>query len=84
MKIRYIFTSLILALLVAGCTSNNKTVETLEKMGFTEVKPKGYDMFSCSEDDFTSTKFEAKNPLGQTVEGTVCCGMIFKNCTVRW
>ena len=47
------------------------------------VKFTGYDAFSCSQDDTFHTGFVAKNPKGDTVKGTVCCGVL-KSCTVRF
>jgi hypothetical protein len=58
--------------------------EALVKAGFTNVKITGWSPFSCGKDDTFSTGFEALNPQGVRVEGTVCCGMIAKDCTVRF
>ena len=74
---------LLLLVFIAGCTDHDATKETLEKAGYTEITTGGYDVFGCGKDDFFSTKFEATNPAGQKVSGTVCCG-IFKKCTVRF
>lgn len=70
-------------LLLLSCTSDKKTISTLEKAGFTDIEPRGYGIFSCSEDDFFQTNFAATNPQGMRVEGTVCCGLM-KNCTIRY
>lgn len=78
---------LVLALtlgLVSTCTNEDSTRETLRKAGFTEVEVGGYDWFGCSDDDTFQTKFKARNPRGDMVNGTVCCGLIFKNCTIRF
>lgn len=75
----------ILAGLVAlACTDTTATVRTLESAGFTEVQTLGWSPLSCGKDDTSSTGFRAKNVKGQTVEGVVCCGLVFKNCTVRF
>ncbi|WNM70147.1 hypothetical protein [Myxococcus phage Mx1] len=66
-----------------GCTNPDRTRETLHRAGFTNVQTRGYDVWSCSDDDAYATKFTATNPAGQTVSGTVCCG-ILKNCTIRF
>lgn len=71
-------------LALTACTSHDKTVSTLEAMGFTDIKPGGYDFFGCAKDDNVHTKFTAKNASGRPVSGTVCCGLLFKNCTVRF
>lgn len=68
----------------SGCTNHDKTVETLSKSGYSEIVTGGYNIFSCGEDDTYSTNFTAKNPVGNVVSGTVCCGILFKGCTVRF
>lgn len=74
---------LILPLLCLGCTDETETRNTLTKAGFTDVEITGYAFFSCGEDDTYRTAFRAKNPVGNTVEGAVCCGT-FKGCTIRF
>ena len=76
---------LILTLLIlTGCTSNNDTISTLEKAGYTNINVGEWDAFGCSDDDFYSTRFTATNSLNNTVEGTVCCGLMMKRCTIRY
>lgn len=75
---------LVLSVLALGCTDESSTREALEAQGMTDVQIVGYAPFSCSKDDGTSTGFTATNPQGRRVEGVVCCGWLFKNCTVRW
>jgi hypothetical protein len=72
------------AVFLSGCTTESSTVETLEKAGFTDIETQGWDALGCSDDDFYSTKFTAKNVNNQSVEGTVCCGLLFKRCTIRY
>jgi hypothetical protein len=72
------------ALVLASCTDEERTVSVLRKQGFTEIRTTGYEFGACSEDDTYHTGFTAKNPQGQQVSGVVCCGLVFKNCTVRW
>ena len=79
-----IFLLLILVIFITGCTSTNKTINTLEKGGFTDIEVGSWDVFACSESDWFSTKFIATNPVGQKTDGTVCCGLIFKSCTIRY
>ena len=69
--------------MVVGCTSPDRTKETLTKAGYTDIEIGGYDLFSCGEDDDFATNFIANNPTGQRVSGTVCCG-ILKRCTIRY
>jgi len=72
------------ALLITGCTSDNQTKTTLEKAGYTNIEISGWDALGCSDDDWYSTKFIATNPKDERIEGTVCCGLIFKKCTIRY
>lgn len=70
------------AVMTAGCTRRDKTVEVLEANGYTNIEITGYNFFSCSEDDAFKTGFEATAPNGTRVEGTVCSGW-FKGSTIR-
>lgn len=70
-------------ILLSGCTDEERSRETLQKSGYSNIHVGGFDGWSCSKDDHYSTHFKATNPAGQMVEGTVCCGM-FKSCTVRF
>lgn len=72
------------AALAVACTDDANTVRTLHSAGFTDVTVTGYSWFECGEDDTFHTGFRAKNPRGEWVNGTVCCGMIAKGCTVRF
>jgi hypothetical protein len=75
---------LVIMFFLIGCTDTNGTVRTLKSSGYTEISVGGYDWFSCGEDDWSATTFHAKNPNGEYVSGTVCCGLFFKGCTVRY
>lgn len=75
---------IICLLFLGACTNPNSARSTLEKNGFTKIQTHGYAWFACSEDDFSHTKFTAQNVNGIQVEGVVCCGLIFKACTVRF
>ena len=68
---------------IVSCTNESDTIRTLQSAGFTDIHTTGYDIFSCGQDDTFHTGFRAKNPAGQIVTGTVCCG-IFKGCTIRF
>lgn len=74
----------ILAILLMGCSNSNDANKALKAMGFTDIKTTGYKWFACSDDDWYHTGFEAKNPQGVIVNGTVCSGFFFKNSTVRF
>ena len=71
-------------ILLAGCTSESHSRHALESAGFTDIEFTGYQFFSCGEDDTLHTGFRATNPTGQRVEGTVCCGLVIKDCTIRF
>lgn len=63
--------------------SEERSRAALEKSGYKDIEITGYSPFSCDEKDSFSTGFKATNPVGQRVEGVVCCGLL-KNCTVRF
>ncbi len=75
---------LFVALTIAGCGNETLTVETLNKAGFSDIEYTGWSPFSCGEDDQWSSSFRAINPKGKTVEGVVCCGLVLKQCTIRF
>lgn len=74
---------ILLAFGTGSCTDESNTHRTLAAHGFTDVRTMGYGWFACGQHDTFATKFTAKNPKGQHVEGAVCCGLL-KNCTVRF
>lgn len=71
------------AILTLACTDEGHARKVLKAQGYTEIQTTGYEVFSCSEDDTVRTGFVAKSASGQRVEGVVCCGLVFKSCTVR-
>jgi hypothetical protein len=75
---------LAIALLLTACTDSSGATRALKSQGFTDITITGWSPLSCGKDDTTSTGFRAKNARGDTVEGVVCCGLVFKNCTVRF
>lgn len=76
--------SLLFCLLLISCTDESATIRTLHAAGFSEISTTGYSFFQCGDDDTFHTGFHAKNPRGEWVDGTVCCGMMTKGCTVRF
>jgi len=75
-----------LALIVTGaasCTDQDEARRVLDDEGYTDVRFTGYAFAACSKDDTSHTGFVAKNAKGKEVEGVVCCGLLFKACTVR-
>lgn len=75
--------ALLLALSLGACTNNNEAERILHSQGYTDITYTGYAFFACSDDDTIHTGFEATSISGDRVEGAVCCGLLFKNCTVR-
>ncbi len=64
-------------------TNESGAARALESAGYTNVALTGYAWFACSGDDWSQTGFHALGPTGVATTGTVCCGLIWKNCTVR-
>ena len=75
---------LLIALVLLSCTDETAARRALRSQGFTDVQITGYSWLECGEDDFSHTGFRAKNPHGEIVTGTVCCGFIAKGCTIRY
>ena len=73
-----------LTLLATACTDEPLAGRTLRQAGFKPVYFTGYNAFACGESDYYATGFVAENARGDIVSGTVCCGLIFKGCTIRW
>jgi hypothetical protein len=65
--------------------SDDRALRAIEAQGFREVRLGGADALACSEAE-SSRHFSAKNPRGDLVQGTVCCGLtgMAKGCTLRW
>lgn len=64
-------------------TDNTRAISILENQGYSQVTAHGYSWFSCAASDWSATKFTAYLN-GRQITGAVCCGFIFKNCTVRY
>jgi len=79
-----VLTAVLLILTIQGCTNKEDAERALKAQGFTNIETTGYNIFACSEDDFYHTGFKAVNTKGQTVTGTVCSGLMFKNATIRF
>lgn len=75
---------LVLAVALSGCFSSpDEARRVLRQEGYTEVEVTGLAPLSCGHGDKMRTGFKAKNIAGNHVEGVVCCGLVFKACTVR-
>lgn len=73
----------ILAVWALACTNPEGARKALESSGFTHVELTGPEYFGCAEGE-TADGFKALNSAGLYVTGTVCCGVMFKGCTVRF
>ena len=72
------------ATFISGCTDEESSRRALHAQGFTDISFTGWSPLVCSDSDTFSTGFSAKNPNGQYVNGTVCCGLLTKGCTIRY
>jgi hypothetical protein len=54
----------------------------LDSYGYTDVELTGYEVVGCGNEAIHEG-FIATSSSGLRVRGTVCCGLVFKNCTVR-
>ncbi len=79
--------------LLAGCcgemVGKGEAVKTMENAGFTNVHVTGQHGIApsfngCGVDDAVAFDVIGKNPAGKQVSATVCCGLVFKNCTIRY
>ena len=65
---------------------NDRQLRALEDEGYTNIQILDTVPFmKCSDSDslLTSRDFEADNVVGRRINGEVCCGAMFKGCTVR-
>lgn len=83
-KIILVLTAVLLLMFLSGCINKIETLKTLDSAGLSNAEATGWKPFSCGQDDWFKTGFEATNVNGKDVTGTVCCGLIFKDCTVRY
>lgn len=83
-KLKTFLMCAVASLALAACSDEGAAKESLVKAGFEDIEITGYSPLSCGKDDFSSTGFKATNSHGTRVEGIVCCGLIFKECTIRF
>lgn len=69
-----------------NCTDadDDQILRAIEAQGYSSPVISGYAVFGCSKEDSVSRYFSAVNAKGDRVEGVVCCGLVFKDCTIRW
>lgn len=70
-------------LTAAACSDAQSSLAALKAAGYSNIAITGWEPFSCGQDDTFSTGFTADNPKGERVRGVVCCGLMFKACTIR-
>jgi len=59
-------------------------VKILYENGYKSIQITGYKWFACAHDDWSHTGFTAINQQNNKINGVVCCGLFFKNCTIRY
>ncbi len=74
---------LLSVILLTACTSPDRSRAMLEDAGYSNIEIVGYGWWNCPNNDYTHrTRFRATNPVGHSVEGTVCCTMA--GCVLNW
>jgi hypothetical protein len=66
-----------------GMTDADGAKRVLSGSGYSQISITGYRWFTCSQNDYFHTGFEATGPSGQRITGTVCKWMVFKSSTIR-
>lgn len=66
-------------------TNPLRAKKILNENNYIFIKYTGYKWFACSYEDWSHTGFIATNSVNyKQIKGVVCCGLIFKNCTIRF
>jgi len=71
-----------LTLLAACPATEDQVKDTLTALGFTDIERTQPAIWECSKEEIGS-HFTARNPAGAPISGVVCCGWVYKACTVR-
>lgn len=79
--IKYLF-FIFFVYILFGCTDINRSDKVLKEAGFVEIHYTKYSYFSCGNNYFFHTGFQAKSFNGDFVFGTVCCGLYSKGCKI--
>ena len=68
-----------------GCPRPQRAETLLIAEGYTDITIYSYGGYgwSCSEKDGSATGFTARHGGADLLEGVVCCGLVFKACTIR-
>ena len=69
-------------LLTACPATEDQVKDTLTAMGFTDMERTQFAIWECAKGEIGS-HFTARNPAGAPISGVVCCGWMYKVCTVR-
>jgi hypothetical protein len=79
-----ILVAALILLFAKGCmTSSEETINSVSAYGFKDIRTGDWTI-GCSEGERLGRHFTATNSDGKMVSGYVCCGLVFKGCTVRW
>lgn len=73
---------IIVVLITFNCSRPDSANKVLHQNGYTDIEITGWKFFGCDGNDFFSTGFKAKSPIGFPVSGNVCEGW-FKGATIR-
>jgi len=66
-------------------TNFPRALHILRENGYRYIEYTGYKWFKCAHEDWSHTGFIATNIIThKRISGTICCGLIFKNCTIRF
>lgn len=86
------FFAVVCAVLLVACgefVSSDAAVRAAVSSGIVDPRITGQHgiapgFYGCGEDDDVAFDVAGRNASGQPVNAVVCCGLVFKNCTVRW
>jgi hypothetical protein len=89
---RYAFILALALPFVVSCgefVDKSAAIKAAEGAGFTDVRVTAQhgmapSFYGCSKDDSVAFEIVGKNPIGKQTTATVCCGLFFKSCTVRY
>lgn len=72
----------IIMLTMVSCSDEDGAVRVLKEKGYTNIQTDGFAFTGCLKNEPYKTSFQAKNPQGKRVSGSVCCGPV-SGCTLR-
>ena len=75
---------LLITLPLLGCADADDARALLVEAGYTDISLTGYNALACSGDDYFHFGFTATNPQGETVKGTICSDMLFRNARIMY